>query len=127
MRVRVKSVGSASASQTCVSFVCDIGGGSGQWLGSAPSVDAEYDVEIDLLGVLKWGEQVRATEQLAPSLAQREQLTVVVGTLQAFDGEVAELRLLDDVVLVEVDRVGSEVPCQVEIQTRGLRLFDANT
>ncbi|MFC4311215.1 hypothetical protein ACFPN2_19105 [Steroidobacter flavus] len=126
MRIRVARVDSTSSDQAVVSFVSAIGRARGQWMGTAPAVDSEYEVEFDIPGALVWGDRIDATESSVPAMIDQRGDTQVFGTLQNFDGRVAELRLGDDLILVEVDRVECRLPCNVAIKVQQLRLFDAN-
>lgn len=91
-----------------------------------PEMNAEYEIEIDIPGTLRWGEQINATTQMTPGVFEQGGETFLSGSLQRFDGNVAEVMLAEDVILIEVDRVGCEMPCHVVIKTRDLQLFDAS-
>lgn len=95
-------------------------------MGTALMVGSEYEVELDIPDKLIWGEHIDVTRPSALAIAERDGDTLLFGALQSFDGKVAELRLGDDLILVEVDRVDCQLPCNVELKVHQLRLFDAN-
>jgi hypothetical protein len=95
-------------------------------MSAAPAVNSEYEVELDIPGRLIWGEQINVTESTTPAILERDGETLVFGTLQRSDGSAAELRLGEELILVEVDRVECQLPCDVVVKTHQLRLFDAN-
>lgn len=95
-------------------------------MSAAPAVNSEYEVELDIPGKLIWGEQIDVSQSSTPAILEQDGNTLMFGTLQSFDGSVAEMRLGEELMLVEVDRVECQLPCNVAINTRQLRLFDAN-
>jgi hypothetical protein len=126
MRVRLESLANVLSHQTFVSFASTIGRAHGRWVGPRPEIKSEYEVELEIPGPLRWGEQINVTEQMIPAVFEQGGDTFLIGTLQRFDGTVAEVTLADSVMLVELDRVACTMPCQVVIRTRDLQLFDAN-
>ena len=126
MRIRVESLEQAGQVAT-VSFTCLVGSARARWMGGVPIVSVDYEVELEVPGILKWGEQIVETKQTRPAISQQAAQALIVGTLSAMRSEgVAEVRVGDDIILVEVDRIGGKVPCNVVIRTADLQLFDIN-
>lgn len=108
---------------TSVVLECDSPAGRliGTWRGTVlPVVGDVHDVELDLLGVLEWGNQVRLDERSEGIYGSD-----VVGLVEDVDGQGVTLRIAEAVVLLDVvgDPARGVVGERVAVAPMSLALF----
>lgn len=125
MKLHVNKVTEAQANSAMVSFSSALGNASARWMGLPPIVGNEYEVEIDVPGILKWGDEI--SESLTPveSIFEEGGQVCIVGQLKSIDEDgVAAIQFSNDIVLVEVNSTPGSVPSHVLIKIPHLQLFD---
>lgn len=127
MRISIERVTQLPSGDSLITFVAQFGTASGKWAGPPPGAGNECDVELEIPGPLKWGDDICEVDNGEPAIFQRGEATYIVGRLQAMNEDgIAEVTLRDAVVVVEVSDGGCKPPCDVLIKTSNLQLFDAN-
>lgn len=92
-----------------VRFNCEFGTGAGLWHGSTPWTSAEYDVELEVPGVLLWGRDLAAGPDAAPMIFSGQDTTHLCAQLESVsDDGVIALRLGTSIVRVETS--GDKAP-----------------
>ena len=125
MRLRVKRIVEIKPDAATVSFSTHLGDASGQWVGELPTVGGNYEVEIEVPGVLKWNTEISETQRTVESVFEENSQVCIVGRLQSIDDDgVAAIQLCNDILLVEIVGTPSSIPCEVLIRVPLLRLFD---
>jgi hypothetical protein len=126
MRVRINKVESTK-SDVVVAFESLFGSASAQWKGPIPEVGADYEVELEVTGILVWGSEIFETTE-ATSIYEKEGHVFLVGQLQSLNDESAAVaKIGDNVILIEIAKVPSVVPGGVLIRAPYLQLFDVCT
>lgn len=125
MRIRVNQIRRALGETAMVTFESALGRASALWMGPAPEEGAEYDVEVEVPGVVTWGSEI--SETLAEeSICEEDGRVCLVGRVQSLsDDGVAAIQLGGDVVLVELADAPRAIPRAVLIRVPEIRLFDA--
>jgi len=127
MRLRVNRIVEIKPGAATVSFGTQLGDASGQWVGDLPIVGGNYEVEIEVPGVLKWNTEISETQSTVESVFEENSRVCIVGRLLAIDDDgVAAIELCGDIILVEIVGTPSSIPCSVLIIVPSIRLFDTH-
>ncbi len=130
MKVRITQIVQARPEAATVRFSAMVGDAEARWHGARPLEGGEYQAEIAIPDVLTWGDGIRPTAGQPGFLFPKGHAVGLTGQMVRLgeDG-VAEIRLGDDIVLVEVAGlagIDAPLPCIVEIAVPRLELYDAN-
>lgn len=102
MRVKILETHLQTASSTSVRFSSDHGDSVGRWHSDMPESGREYDVEVEVPGVLEWGRDVVASSKTIPSISTTHDAVQICGVLElAHEDGVVTLRIGSSLLLVE--------------------------
>lgn len=100
MQITVQSV--TADEHLTVECTTPVGDLVASWRGSQPPVAGQtYDVEVDTIGPIVWGEQLTVDSQ--PDAADRHEVN---GTIEAIEGDVLTLRVGGSLLVLEVSGDG---------------------
>lgn len=126
MRVRVVKVNQAQGGTATLSFESSLGKATALWVGKPPLQGLEYEVEIEVPGVLVWGTEISATSS-QESIYEEDGRVFLVGRVQSLsDDGVAAIRLGGDTVLIEIADAPLEISMKVAICVPQIKFFDVN-
>lgn len=124
MRITVTSI-TNSTNGLLVEFLSQYGTGQGHWTEGLPNVDQEYDVEIDLDDPLKFGENIKRSDDEVPRIYCLEQQTSFIAKIEnVLDDDTVSLRLGDSLILAEYEGAFPNVGTWVEITPKRVELAD---
>lgn len=127
MKILIVEISKARENDAVVYFSSEFGMAHGKWVGSLPEVNTEYEVEIDISDVLRWGKDIFEIADKSETLMEKNGETCITGQLKSVDDEyVALISLAHDSFFVELSSAPSSVPCYVLIKTSLLQLFNSN-
>ena len=127
MKLHINQVINAQAESATVSFSSTYGNATSRWVGTPPEVGCDYDVEIDVPGILRWNTEISKAQTSVQSIFEDDGKVCIFGQLKSIDeAGVAVIQLHDDMILVEVKGIPSPIPDYVLIKVPFLQLFDAN-
>jgi len=87
-----------------VNFCSSVGAGTATWVGTAPTIGDEQDVEFDLDEVFSWGENIVPSTLKAPCITVINGVTQITAELvEDSSEESAALKLGDSIILMELD------------------------
>ncbi|MDR0191407.1 hypothetical protein RCO22_20875 [Pseudomonas yamanorum] len=106
-----------------VSFRSPTGNGVAVWIGSAPEVGQQYDVELNLDNIFYWGENIKPADSNVDFLYFKNGATHLVAELISVDDDnCAAIRIGGSVVLIEIDEAPAQKPSYVDLTTTEIHL-----
>lgn len=111
-----------------VQFACDIGFGSGRWVGNCPREHRRYSVELEIDQTLRVGTDLRPALRMSPSIESTASGIALTGRVtHVFDNNTASLCVGDAVLLFDYEgEAFFTVDSWIEIIAKSLALFDSN-
>jgi len=98
MRVQVDKIISDN-SDIIVCFSSDFGCAKAYWKGKEPSVNSNYQVEVDIDHTLMWGKEVLFEENSKPNIQQKNDQIFVTGCIDSIDEDGYTVLRLDDSII----------------------------
>lgn len=108
-----------------VVFDSEYGSARARWGDQVPEAGLEYQVEIEIPGVLHWGSDIISTSGAQPSIQSEADKMLLVGVLEsASEDGVAVVRLGDTTFMIETNGPAPSVGSNLLIQVNELILYD---
>lgn len=85
-----------------VKFSTSIGVGAGIWLGSAPEIASEYDIEMDLDVVFEWGKNIFGLAHGIPFIGIEGQEFQGIARVESIENGVLIVSFVGSIVMMEV-------------------------
>jgi len=115
---------------TRVQFRSDAGSIAAQWDGSPPVEGEDYEVDIELPGILAWGKDIAPTDQAPGKLFEENGQVCLSGRLlHVGDDQECEFMFRDDILLLDVSGeqpAGLTVPANVLVRVPSIKIFEMN-
>ena len=124
MHITVLHVISENLGSPWVSFECALGRGSAQWFGQAPCDGLDYDVEIDVPGILEWQSEIFESSGPARMSDENGEFSIVGQFITLDESGVASIRLDNDIILVQTNRMPEKIPDFLAIRLSNLMLYE---
>lgn len=113
-----------------VQFRSDAGSVAAHWDGSTPVEGEDYEVDIELPGVLEWGTAIAPTDQPPGQLFEENgQICLSGRLLHVGDDQECEIMFRDDILLLDVSGeqpAGLTVPGNVMVRLPAIKIFEMN-
>jgi hypothetical protein len=110
-----------------VRFDSHYGVAEGKWVGTEPKLNSEYYIEIDIPGLLEWGNQVIPIKENISQITSSKNRIYLSGILESvFDDGFAVLKIGDNIVAFELTGENYTTGTYVRIETDSISLFDIN-
>lgn len=108
-----------------VSFLSTEGAGNALWYGEYPKVGRIYEVEIEVPGILRWGESIKASEKNTTSISNEGDNIYIVGIVNSIDENgVVVVQIGNEAILVETVNWPTITPHFAQIKVERIKLFD---
>lgn len=110
-----------------VNFSCSSGEAFAIWEGKTPNHGQEYDVEIDIIGKMVIGENIKEEKSKKPSISVIDGDIQLTGKVVAFDCDgLLTISINGSLIMIEVG-YSPELTCEfVRITPKSIRIFDTN-
>lgn len=111
-----------------VGFHSFAGSSTALWVGTAPTIGDEMDVEFDLDEVFSWGTNITTSTGKSPNISYLNGVTQITAELiQITNEECAALQFGDSVLLVEFDGPTTQRSGCVDLRASRVLLYPTNT
>lgn len=127
MKINITKIKKLEEAQAAVQFDSSWGSAPATWMGEAPEVGNEYDVEIEVPSALNWGEDIYESLKSGVGIFESDGRACLTCHLDSIDeNEVATILFGDDVLLIEVKGMPTPHPALVLLKPAILHLFNIN-
>ncbi|MHA4977423.1 MULTISPECIES: hypothetical protein [Pseudomonas] len=110
-----------------VSFHSPAGSGTALWVGIAPNLGDEVDVEFDLDEIFSWGKNITPSSSKVPKISHTNGVTQITAELiHASDKDCAALKLGGSVLLIELDGPVTQKSGYVDVRATRVLLYPTN-
>ncbi|MFC7443074.1 hypothetical protein [Laceyella putida] len=125
MLVKIKSI-SMNENQCIVEFTSKYGDGYGVWHG-IPQIGKEYEVEIEITNSLRWGTDIKITNERMEMISKEYQLLKLNGELQhVYDDQLAVLKIGSSMIFLETEGNAFPEGSSIQIKVPLIHIYDTN-
>lgn len=126
MKIQIKKIINENEN-TNVVFFSEFGEAKAFWEGEKPTVNNEYQVEIDIIDTLVWGKEILKTKINKPFIQQENDVTYISGFIDSIDDDgYVVLRLGDYIVPFIATGDAFQIGEYVTLSVKGITLFSVD-
>lgn len=126
MLIVIKSTTKPMAGNHPVTFTSAYGQGQAEWYGAPPTVEREYDVELEIPQALTWGKEITPESKTRPTIGVTEDgYNYIIGFLEQVEEDgCLTIRLGSSIVLIEATGTAIIGGGYVRVRFERLVLYD---
>jgi len=108
-----------------IDFVSSYGEGVATYIGEKPAPNKECFVEVDIEGVLKWGEDIEKCSAKLYKIEKLGNLIWIYGTLESLDEDgYAILRIGESMVSLETSGENFPIGSNIKVKSSNVKFYD---